>query len=135
MRDKGKLISWNDDKGYGFIAPFSGAAQVFIHVKAFGNRSRRPKINDIVTYTVSSDKQGRPRAANAVLAGTRPPPRAERMSSTPAILVASIFLMLVGTAVFALNLPLTILLIYLADSTYKGPLCQDGNRRSELKSG
>ena len=24
MRDKGKLVTWNDDKGYGFIAPFSG---------------------------------------------------------------------------------------------------------------
>ena len=27
MRDKGQLASWNDDKGYGFIAPFSGAVQ------------------------------------------------------------------------------------------------------------
>jgi hypothetical protein len=43
MRDKGKLISWNDDKGYGFIAPFSAAAQVFIHVKAFGQPQSAPR--------------------------------------------------------------------------------------------
>jgi cold shock CspA family protein len=85
MRDKGKLVSWNDEKGFGFIAPFSGAAQVFIHVKAFGNRNRRPEINDVVTYTLSSDKQGRPRAVNATLAGTRPPTRTERRSGTAAV--------------------------------------------------
>jgi cold shock CspA family protein len=48
MRDKGKLVTWNDDKGYGFIAPFSGAAQVFIHVKGFKRRTRRPELNDVV---------------------------------------------------------------------------------------
>jgi len=116
MRDKGKLVSWNDEKGFGFIAPFSGAAQVFIHVKSFGNRNRRPEINDVITYTLSSDKQGRPRAVNASLAGTKPPARAERRSSAPDMLIAAIFLAAVGSSVFLANLPSAIFILYLAAS-------------------
>ena len=41
-----KLVS---DKGFGFIAPFDGGAQVFIHIKAFGRRDRRPTTGDVVT--------------------------------------------------------------------------------------
>lgn len=112
MRDKGKLTTWNDDKGYGFIAPFSGAAQVFIHVRAFGNRTRRPELNDVVTYTLSKDKQGRPRAVNATLAGERRPRRTERRSSAWGILVAVVFLSAVVAAVFVVSLPPVILVIY-----------------------
>ena len=116
MRDKGKLVTWNDEKGYGFIAPFSGAAQIFIHVKGFKRRTRRPELNDVVTYTLSRDKQGRPRAIDATLAGASRRPRAERRSSAPAILVAALFLSAVGAAVFVTSLPPAILLIYLAAS-------------------
>jgi uncharacterized membrane protein YsdA (DUF1294 family)/cold shock CspA family protein len=116
MRDKGKLVTWNDDKGYGFIAPFSGTAQVFVHARAFGNRTRRPELDDVVTYTLSKDKQGRPRAVNATLAGEKRPPRTKRTSSAWAIFVAVTFFCAVGTAVVVLNLPPAILLIYLAAS-------------------
>jgi uncharacterized membrane protein YsdA (DUF1294 family)/cold shock CspA family protein len=114
MRDKGKLVTWNDEKGYGFIAPFSGAAQVFIHARAFGNRTRRPELNDVVTYTLSKDKQGRPRAMNAALAGANRPPGAERRGSAWDILIAAIFLSAVSAAVLVVNLPPAILVIYLA---------------------
>lgn len=117
MRDKGKLVTWNDDKGYGFIAPFSGAAQVFIHVKGFKRRTRRPELNDVVTYTLSKDKQGRPRAVDATLAGASRSPHAERRSSAPAILVAALFFAAVGMTVFLTGLPPMILLVYLAAST------------------
>ena len=116
MRDKGKLVTWNDDKGYGFIAPFSGTPRVFVHARAFGNRTRRPELDDVVTYTLSKDKQGRPRAVNATLAGEKRPPRTKRTSSAWAIFVAVTFFCAVGTAVVVLNLPPAILLIYLAAS-------------------
>jgi uncharacterized membrane protein YsdA (DUF1294 family) len=85
-------------------------------VRAFGNRARRPELNDVVTYTLSRDKQGRPRAVNATLAGASRPSRTERRSSAWVILVAVVFLSAVGTAVLVVNLTPVIFLIYLAAS-------------------
>lgn len=116
MRSKGKITSWNDDKGYGFIAPFDGGPQVFIHIKVLGNRNRRPQINDVVTYTIASDKQGRARAADATLAGERLSPRKKQKSGVLPILAALIFLAVVCISVYATGLPLPVATIYLVAS-------------------
>lgn len=116
MRDKGKLVAWNDEKGYGFIAPFSGAAQVFIHVKAFENRTRRPEVHDVVTYTLSSDKQGRRRAVKATLAGASRPPRVARPGSAWALFAVTMFFAAVGAAVVLGYLLPVALLVYPAAS-------------------
>ena len=65
VRQKGKITNWNDDKGFGFITPMGGGKQIFIHIKAFKNRSSRPEINQIVSFDLSKDKQGRVCAENA----------------------------------------------------------------------
>lgn len=109
-------MSWNDAKGFGFIAPFSGDAQVFIHVKAFGNRKRRPEINDVVTYTLSSDKRGRPRAINASLAGTKLPPPTKQRSDVPSMLFVGMFLVGAGALVLSENLPSAIFVAYIVAS-------------------
>lgn len=116
MRDKGKLANWNDERGYGFIVPFSGAARVFVHVRAFSNRARRPEINDVVTYTLSKDEKGRPCAINATLAGARRPPRSKRRSSAWAILTAGLFLSAVGALIFIANLSTIVFVLYLTAS-------------------
>lgn len=59
MIKQGKITSWNDDKGYGFITPSSGEGQVFVHIKAFKYQARRPEVNRLVTYILSTDKRGR----------------------------------------------------------------------------
>ena len=64
MRSKGKITSWRSDKGYGFITPNSGAKQVFVHISSFRNRSPRPGVNQLVTFTLSTDQQGRPCAVD-----------------------------------------------------------------------
>jgi hypothetical protein len=33
MRIKGKIATWNDEKGFWFIAPNAGGKQIFIHIK------------------------------------------------------------------------------------------------------
>ena len=104
MRTKGKITSWNDDKGYGFITPLSGGKQIFIHISALGNRNRRPELNEVVTYSVSSDKQGRPCAANATLAGDRLTKKEAKKSNTAAILFAVLFLVAVGVSALTGNL-------------------------------
>lgn len=60
MRNQGKITHWNEEKGYGFITPSSGASQVFVHIRAFRNRHLPPELNQVVQYSLSTDKQGRP---------------------------------------------------------------------------
>ena len=112
MRTKGRITTWNDAKGFGFITPVTGGKQVFVHIRAFGNRSRRPEINQLVTYALSSDGKGRPCAVKATLAGDRLPKRTKRSTDSPSVLVAACFLAIVGFSVLAGRIPPLVLAIY-----------------------
>ena len=105
MRTKGKITSWNDDKGFGFITPVAGGKQVFVHIKAFGNRNRRPGINQVVTYALSADKQGRPRAIDATLAGDRLPQKTRQKRISPSLTGAAVFMVIVFLAAFSARIP------------------------------
>ncbi|EWH00807.1 DUF1294 domain-containing protein [Halomonas sp. BC04] len=62
MRHEGKLTDWNDDKGFGFISPSAGGPRVFVHISAFPRGSRRPRVNEPITYVGTRDNQNRPKA-------------------------------------------------------------------------
>jgi len=66
---KGKIIEWNDEKGYGFISALGGELKVFIHVSSTKNSSHRPKLHDSVIFDVSEDNKGRFNAQNVVIQG------------------------------------------------------------------
>ena len=114
MRLRGKIIKWKDDRGFGFIRPLRGGDEVFVHIKAFSNRSRRPIGNEFVTYEIGSDNQGRIRAEHVEFFGDR--------SETPtggwtiASTIALLFLMFVGVSVFMGQLPFVVLVVYLIAS-------------------
>jgi len=116
MRAKGKLTSWNDEKGFGFIKPCAGGKQVFIHIKAFSNRNRRPEANQEVTYALSSDKQGRPCAIRATLAADPLPEKTKRKNGSLPLAAAVFFLVIVGVSVLIARIPPLILIIYLIAS-------------------
>jgi uncharacterized membrane protein YsdA (DUF1294 family)/cold shock CspA family protein len=116
MRTKGKLTSWNDEKGFGFITPSAGGKKVFIHIKAFGNRNRRPDINQLVTYALSSDKQGRPCAIKATLAGDRLLDKTKQKNGSQPIVASALFLVIVGVSVLLDRIPPLILSLYLVAS-------------------
>lgn len=116
MRTKGKITSWNDEKGFGFITPNTGGKRVFIHIKAFGNRNRRPEVNQTVTFALSTDKQGRPCAVKATLAGDRLTQQSRQANGSIYIIIATFFLVLVGAAVLADRIPSLILVIYMVAS-------------------
>lgn len=104
MHRKGKLAAWNDEKGYGFIKPLDGGPQVFIHIKAFGNRNRRPAVGEVVTYAITKDPLGRLRAEEATLPGDRFQETPKRRRSLPAIMVALVFFAVIGGSTLLTNL-------------------------------
>ncbi len=59
IRKKGKIIKWNDEKGFGFILPNDSQKNIFVHIKSFSDKSIRPTEGELVTYTVQNNKDGR----------------------------------------------------------------------------
>jgi len=116
MRTKGKITTWNDEKGFGFIEPMDGGQRVFIHIKAFANRTRRPAVNQLVTYKLSTDKQGRPCAINATLPGDLLARKNTKTNSSFSIILAVVFLISVAAAVIVTNTPAWIFGAYLVIS-------------------
>lgn len=115
-RIKGKLTAWNEERGFGFISPMSGGKQVFIHIKAFSNRNRRPMIGQMVTFELSADDQGRPRAIKATLPGDKLQASSKRGRGRLPVGMAVLFLVLVGVSVLVARLPLPVLALYLVAS-------------------
>ena len=68
-REKGTLISWNNDKGYGFIRSDNGKKDIFLHVKALPHYQRRPRIDDVLTYDVGANEKQQIYARNARIKG------------------------------------------------------------------
>ncbi len=108
---KGTIKKWDDDAGYGFIAPHNGGSDVFFHISALANRQRRPTGNEIVAYKTEADNKGRgPRAAK-VHYGSAP--------SSPLrthIVFPIIFLVAVALAALAGKVPVWLPGVYLLAS-------------------
>lgn len=66
---KGRLKSWNEDKGFGFISSENGKRDVFIHVSALKKMSRRPIVGDMILYQIHTDNDGKNRAVNVKIEG------------------------------------------------------------------
>lgn len=79
MRIEGTLEKWNDDRGFGFIAPTRGGPEVFVHISAFPKDGRRPTIGERLTFEVETDSAGKKRAKNLFCPG-RPTVRSTRQS-------------------------------------------------------
>ncbi len=116
MHTKGKISSWNDEKGYGFIAPNDGGEKVFVHIKAFRNRSRRPENGQLVTYALSADNQGRPCAIQVTLSGDCIQKVARHTGDSLSIVAAILFIVIVGASVLVSRIPHQVLVLYLVAS-------------------
>ncbi|MCW8831935.1 MAG: cold shock and DUF1294 domain-containing protein [Colwellia sp.] len=114
MRLKGKLINWKGDKGFGFIMPNGGGEHVFIHKTAFVNRQRTPKINDVITFSISKDKQGRYCANEASYSGEKLKKKQASKVNKFSIYLAVLYLIAIFGAFIFGYLPSFIALAYLA---------------------
>lgn len=105
MRYQGRLIEWNDERGFGFIEPNGGGERVFLHIKAVRGAKGRPALGQAFNYTLGTDERGRPRAlvaetrqlsARRHLAETRQGSSAWRLEAGIAGLVMQLLLVLLS---------------------------------------
>ncbi len=106
MRKTGRIVDWNDNRGFGFIAPEGGGERVFVHIKAFRPGQARPSAGEIVDYEPSTDDQNRKRAEDVRFAGPGIATAASRKSPgsvlpTVWLILAVLFLLLVGWLAFS----------------------------------
>ncbi|MDP8217543.1 MAG: cold shock domain-containing protein [Candidatus Theseobacter exili] len=73
MRDnmelKGKLVRWNEDRGFGFIKSNNIKGDIFIHISALKKMSRRPRENYVIFFKIATDEKGKKKAVNAKIEG------------------------------------------------------------------
>lgn len=116
MRYQGRITSWKDDKGFGFITPNGGGERVFVHISSFSNRKRRPEANEVVTYELKVDAKGRIQANTVAFIGEQPTPSAPPSHSNVPPIFTAFFLLFVAVAVVAGRLPIKVLALYLVAS-------------------
>lgn len=116
MRYQGKITNWKDDKGFGFINPNGGGNQIFVHIKSFANRQRRPVGDEIVTYELKVDAKGRVQAENVAFVGERAPSYISPKRRITSLILAAFFLAFVAASAFVGKLPLAVLWLYLVGS-------------------
>ncbi len=46
----GKIVRWDDEKGFGFIQSGADGKEVFFHITAYHYRYRRPKVGEVVRF-------------------------------------------------------------------------------------
>jgi cold shock CspA family protein len=73
----GTLTKWNDDRGFGFITPALGSAEIFVHISAFPHDGIRPRIGELISYELEQGDNGKMRAVRIMRPGTQ---RASRRS-------------------------------------------------------
>lgn len=86
MREQGILRSWNDERGFGFIAPVRGGPELFVHVSELPRDGTRPVAGESVSYELGRGRDGRPQALRVMRTaiGTTPGVTGARRKSAPA---------------------------------------------------
>lgn len=79
--ERGILVRWNDEKGFGFIQPEQQGKDVFIHITVLKHMARKPQVGDSILYRTEVQNDGKLKAIKAsiegvaVLANTNKSPR------------------------------------------------------------
>lgn len=86
MRFDGILRSWNEERGFGFIAPTRGGAELFVHISAFARDGSRPVVGETLSFELGRGRDGKPQAVHVIRAaiGTPLPAAARRPPPEPA---------------------------------------------------
>jgi uncharacterized membrane protein YsdA (DUF1294 family)/cold shock CspA family protein len=102
MREVGRLTTWDDARGFGFIAPVQEGPRVFVHISEFP-KGRRPVVEDLLHYSTATDERGRVRAVQVSFVESLPEPEVY-FSWTPATWVMFATVLVFILALFAMVL-------------------------------
>ncbi|HMS55477.1 MAG TPA: cold shock and DUF1294 domain-containing protein [Fimbriimonadaceae bacterium] len=112
MSKVGKVVKWDDAKGYGFILPHGGGRQVFFHISSLAAASKRPEGGEVVSFELAEDDRGRPQAHHVAYVGvSTPDPEVYAPVATVPLLAGLIGLVIIVTS---LSSTPTLLLLYVA---------------------
>ncbi len=113
MRLKGKVIKWQNDKGFGFIQPINGMPDVFFHENLLLNQSRRPVVGDEVSFEITTNPERKQRAERILFRGERDPIKVDNFFDVFYSSLSFLFLICIGVLVFLKKMNTTILILYL----------------------
>lgn len=66
----GELTRWDDERGFGFISPLDGGADVFLHISAVPRVTVRPQRGDLLNYAIERTDDGKRRATQVEMVRT-----------------------------------------------------------------
>lgn len=114
----GTIAKWNDDRGFGFIAPSGGGDDVFVHVSAFEAGGRRPIVGDAVRFSQDRDGRGRLQARGVVfISGAGSGRGGKRQGIDLRLLLVVGFFLALGLIWLAGGFPAMVVLFYAVMST------------------
>jgi len=116
MRYQGKMTSWKDDQGFGFVIPNGGGQKAFVHIKAFSKRPHRPTEGDMISYELATDKKGRYFAKNIHFAKDTKTLNTSNNTGSFSIIFTILFILLLAILALVGKLPLVIAVIYVTAS-------------------
>ncbi|WP_318440087.1 cold shock and DUF1294 domain-containing protein [Photobacterium leiognathi] len=113
MTQKGKIISWNQQKGFGFISPDNGGDDVFFHVSALVDKQSRPRIQEPVNFKLGTDSKGRLSASKVTFVNTHSGLDKYTARFSKAQWFSVIFLGFVALSIVLFQCPYQVLVAYL----------------------
>lgn len=84
-RETGILEDWHDERGFGFIRRPAGA-KIYVHMKAIGKSTERPKPGDKLSYEIGEGANGRPAAVKVSIVA----PKVVKAAPAPAAKVEAV---------------------------------------------
>lgn len=114
-RSRGRLVNWNDERGFGFITPSDGSGDVFVHASAFVKEGRHIEIGHEYEFDIETGKDGKRKAKRikAIIAEKAGPSLfAAMVQRGPRFLVIPAFLFIVVAVATVQPIPASWLIVY-----------------------
>ncbi|NTV71689.1 MAG: cold shock domain-containing protein [Azonexaceae bacterium] len=82
-RIDGKLKTWNDEKGFGFITPANGGQDIFVHISKYPRQGGKPVIGEALSFEVALNADGKKNAVNVHRSAQAKPARSKPSRGAP----------------------------------------------------